>query len=143
MGAGVLGAVRLRRPQPSATAPADAAPAVDDLDAAFDRVCADHGHELGVLLGARLRQLVGRRVPVRAIRRAPGDRAVRVCFADGTVVLARGQAPGDFARIAWAMHGQSVRLVGFHPDEQGLQLDFRWAPDQRVEAIAVGLDQPD
>ncbi len=151
LGAGVLGAIRLRRPQPSGAfkaAPAGQAPAaqarvVEDLDDAFERVCAAHGHEVGILLGARLHQLVLRGVPVRAIRRAPGERAVRVCFADGTVVLARGQVPGDFARIAWAMHGQSVRLAQFHSAEQGLQLDFRWAPDQRLAAIAVGLDQPD
>jgi hypothetical protein len=147
---GGLGAVRLRRRPAPQAAPAeddtrDLAELADlaDLDAAFDRLCAAHSHELGVLLAARLSQLVGRRVPVRAIRQAPGERSVRVCFADGTVVLARGQIPGDFARVAWALHGRPVRLAGFSSDEAGTHLDFRWSPDQRMAAVAVGLDQPD
>jgi len=141
---GGLGAVRLRhRPTPPAASPEDLAPDLADLDAAFDRLCAAHSHELGILLAARLSQLVSRRVPVRAIRQAPGERAVRVCFADGTVVLARGHAPGDFARVAWALHGRPVRLAGYSSDEVGTHLDFRWSPDQRIGAVAVGLDQPD
>jgi len=141
---GGLGAVRLRqRPAAAATWPMDLPPDLADLDAAFDRLCAAHSHELGILLGARLSQLVRRRVPVRAIRQAPGERAVRVCFADGTVVLARGHAPGDFARVAWALQGRPVRLAGFSSDESGTHLDFRWSPDQRMAAVAVGLDQPD
>ena len=144
---GGLGAIRLRRRTSSPPLP-PAGPAAEvsdltDLDAAFDRVCAAHSHELGILLRARLSQLVQRQVPVRAIRQAPGDRAVRVCFADGTVVLARGHAPGDFAQIAWALHGQSVRLAAFATDEDGTHLDFRWRPDHRMAAVAVGLDQPD
>lgn|GEM_PF-631976 len=144
---GGLGAIRLRRGTTSARPPAAGRATelsdLTDLDAAFDRVCTAHSHELGILLGARLAQLVHRQVPVRAIRQAPGDRAVRVCFADGTVVLARGHAPGDFARIAWALHGQSVRLAAFATDEDGTHLDFRWRPDHRMAAVAVGLDQPD
>ena len=144
---GGLGAIRLRRGRSSPLPLPVGRAAVDsdltDLDAVFDRVCAAHAHELGILLGARLTQLVHRQVPVRAIRQAPGARAVRVCFADGTVVLARGHAPGDFARIAWALHGQSVRLAAFATDEDGTHLDFRWRPDHRMAAVAVGLDQPD
>ena len=144
---GGLGAIRLRRGRSSSPPPPAGRAAevndLTDLDAAFDRVCAAHSHELGILLCARLTQLVHRRVPVRAIRQAPGDRSVRVCFADGTVVLARGHSPGDFARIAWAMHGQSVRLAAFATDEDGTHLDFRWRPDHRMAAVAVGLDQPD
>jgi hypothetical protein len=144
---GALGAVRLRRLAAAPAAGAAAAQEVPsdlaDLDEAFDRLLADHSHELGVLLSSRLRQLVHRRVPVRAIRQAPGERTVRVCFADGTVVLARGHAPGDFAKVAWALHARPVRLVGFSSDEAGTHLDFRWSPDQRIAAFAVGLDQPD
>jgi len=144
---GGLGAVRLRQ-RPAPAAASEAAPAglpadLASLDAAFDRLCAAHSHELGILLAARLSQLVRRRVPVRAIRQAPGERSVRVCFADGTVVLARGNAPGDFARVAWALHGRPVHLAWFSSDEAGTHLDFRWSPDQRIGAVAVGLDQPD
>ena len=78
---GGLGAIRLRRGTTSAPPPAAGRATelsdLTDLDAAFDRVCTAHSHELGILLGARLAQLVHRQVPVRAIRQAPGDRAVR------------------------------------------------------------------
>jgi hypothetical protein len=143
---GAVGAIRLRRaatPVATAASAEGLPPDLADLDEAFDRVLAAHSHELGVLLASRLRQLVHRRVPVRAIRQAPGERTVRVCFADGTVVLARGHAPGDFAKVAWALHGRPVRLAGFSSDEAGTHLDFRWSPDQRIAAVAVGLDQPD
>lgn len=116
---------------------------IDDLDATFDALSAAHAHQRDVLLGARLSQLVQRRVPVRAIRRAPGVPAVRVCFADGTVVLCRGTGNGDFARLVLALPTQSVRLADYALDERGMRLEFRWRPDHRLAAVAVGLDQPD
>ncbi len=139
---GLLGALR-RRWGASVGQDDVVGPELRELDRALELEYAAKAHDLAILLGTRLHRVVDRQVPVRAIRRAPGGRAVRVCFADGTVVIARGRVPGDFARIACAMPRQSVRLVRFHTEQQGLRLDFRWAPDQRLEAIAVGLDQPD
>jgi len=115
---------------------------VDDLDAVFDRVLESHSRELGILLGSRLQRLVDRRVPVRAIREAPGTSAARVCFADGTIVLARGVEPGDFVRIAWGIHASSVWLQGFSRVDATTRLDLRWH-EGRVAVVALGLDQPD
>lgn len=149
---GIAGALGLRRRAgtgfvaaalPRADVGGDDLTDLADLDAAFDRVCAAHAHEMGILLGARLTQLVDRQVPVRAIRQAPGERTVRVCFADGTVLLARGHVPGDLGKLAWALHAHSVQLAGYSRDERGTNLDFRWRPDHRLAALAVGLDQPD
>ena len=119
-----------------------AAAEVDDLDAAFDRVLESHSRELGILLASRLQRLVDRRVPVRAIRDAPGTSAARVCFADGTIVLARGVVPGDFVRIAWGIHASSVWLQGFSRVDATTRLDLRWH-EGRVAVVALGLDQPD
>lgn len=114
-----------------------------ELGAALDRVWAEHADDAGTLLDARLRQLVRRGVPARAIRRAPGGRAVRVVFADGTVVLCRGTGRGDFGRLGMALLHHSVRLGGYAHHVDGTRLEFRWNPDQRLAAVAVGLDQPD
>lgn len=161
--AGGLGAVRLRRgaarPDTGTAAAASAVtaatpaptpgradPGADetiDLDAAFDRVLADHAHELGELLQLRLRNLVDRQVPVRGIRPAPGSHTARVCFADGTVVLARSASHGDLVLLVRGMHLGSVRLAGFSREGQVTRLDLRWRTGQRVALLAVGLDQPD
>jgi hypothetical protein len=113
------------------------------LHEALERVWAEHAHDAETLLFARLHQLVQRGVPVRAIRRAPGGAVVRVVFADNTVVLCQGTGTGDFGRLGLAMHRSAVRLGGYVHEEYGTRLEFRWNPDQRLAAVAVGLDQPD
>ena len=157
----VAAAIRWRRRAPSA--PEDEAPdrasrqrpttrsADDGLEApldgslndALERVWAEHAHDAETLLYARLHQLVQRGVPVRAIRRAPGNQVVRVVFADNTVVLCQGTGTGDFGRPGLAMHRSAVRLGGYVQEEDGTRLEFRWNPGQRLAAVAVGLDQPD
>jgi hypothetical protein len=110
---------------------------------ALERVWAEHAHDAETLLYARLHQLVQRGVPVRAIRRSPGGHTVRVVFADNTVVLCQGTGTGDFGRLGMAMHRGAVRLGAYVQEESGTRLEFRWNPDQRLAAVAVGLDQPD
>jgi hypothetical protein len=113
------------------------------LNDALERVWAEHAHDAETLLYARLHQLVQRGVPVRAIRRAPGNQVVRVVFADNTIVLCQGTGTGDFGRLGLAMHRSAVRLGGYVHEESGTRLEFRWNPGQRLAAVAVGLDQPD
>ena len=119
------------------------APIDGSLNDALERVWAEHVHDAETLLYARLHQLVQRGVPVRAIRRAPGNHVVRVVFADNTVVLCQGTGTGDFGRLGLAMHRSAVRLGGYVHEETGTRLEFRWNPGQRLAAVAVGLDQPD
>lgn len=130
----------LRPPWPAAEA---VEPQDGSLDEALERVWAEHAHDAETLLDARLHQLVQRGVPVRALRRAPGGRVVRVVFADNTVVLCQGTGTGDFGRLGLAMHRSAVRLAEFVHEETGTRLEFRWNPGQRLAAVAVGLDQPD
>ncbi len=113
------------------------------VEAALARVWAEHVGEADTLLESRLRLLVHRGVPARAIRPAPGTRTVRVVFADGTVLLCRGSGQGDFGRLGLAMLHHSVRLGSFRRTADGTRLEFRWHPDQSLAALAVGLDQPD
>jgi hypothetical protein len=131
-------------PPPPVVAAGDAEASLDgSLHEALERVWAEHAHDAETLLYARLHQLVQRGVPVRAIRRAPGGRVVRVVFADNTVVLCQGTGTGDFGRLGLAMHRSAVRLGGYAHEETGTRLEFRWNPGQRLAAVAVGLDQPD
>lgn len=136
--------------RPSDDAPPAPWPAAEGLEPqdgslheALERVWAEHAHDAETLLDARLHQLVQRGVPVRALRRAPGGRVVRVVFADNTVVLCQGTGTGDFGRLGVAMHRSAVRLGGFAHEETGTRLEFHWNPGQRLAAVAVGLDQPD
>jgi hypothetical protein len=116
---------------------------LDGLDEALAEVWAQHADDVDTLLDARLRQIVRRGVPARAIRPAPGTRSVRVVFADGTVLLCRGTGQGDFGRLGLALLHHSVRLGSYAREAGGTRLDFRWHPDQHLAAVAVGLDQPD
>ena len=129
-------------PPPDATVEAGV-PLDGSVHEALERVWAEHAHDAETLLYARLHQLVQRGVPVRAIRRSPGGRTVRVVFADNTVVLCQGTGTGDFGRLGMAMHRGAVRLGAYVQEEAGTRLEFRWNPDQRLAAVAVGLDQPD
>jgi hypothetical protein len=133
-------------PPSSFAADATVAPGVPldgSVHEALERVWAEHAHDAETLLYARLHQLVQRGVPVRAIRRSPGGRTVRVVFADNTVVLCQGTGTGDFGRLGMAMHRGAVQLGAYAQEEAGTRLEFRWSPDQRLAAVAVGLDQPD
>ena len=135
------------RPRPTTHGAGDIAETAAELDGslndALERVWAEHAHDAETLLYARLHQLVQRGVPVRAIRRAPGNQVVRVVFADNTVVLCQGTGTGDFGRLGLAMHRSAVRLGGYVHEESGTRLEFRWNPGQCLAAVAVGLDQPD
>lgn len=142
-------AIRWRRraavdPAPPAGPPAEDADHVDvELQEALDRVWNEHAHDADTMLDARLRQLIDRGVPIRALRPAPGGRAIRVVFADGTILLCRGTGQGDFGRLGLALTTTSVRLGGFAHSDSTCRLEFRWHPDHRLAAVAVGLDQPD
>lgn len=141
------GASNRTRPRATTHGAGDLAETAAGLDGslndALERVWAEHAHDAETLLYARLHQLVQRGVPVRAIRRAPGNQVVRVVFADNTVVLCQGTGTGDFGRLGLAMHRSAVRLGGYVHEESGTRLEFRWNPGQCLAAVAVGLDQPD
>ncbi|MDQ2756082.1 MAG: hypothetical protein M3Y71_05895 [Actinomycetota bacterium] len=118
-------------------------PADDELDRAFDAVLAAHAHELGDLLETRLHGLIARRVPVRAVRPAPGTHTARLCFADGTVVLARSMGNRELAAVVVGMQSGSVLLSGFTRQGRETRLDLRVRSGRPLVLLAIGLDQPD
>jgi len=118
-------------------------PVDDELNAAFDAVLAAHAHELGDLLEMRLRGLIARQVPVRAIRPAPGTHTARICFADGTVVLARSGSGRELSAIVLGMQSGSVVVSGFTREDPLTRLDLRSRAGRPLALLAIGLDQPD
>ena len=118
--------VRTRRVDPRRVDPGRPAVGLDPgLDEALTAVLDAHGSLVGDLLEQRLRGLMARQVPVRAIRPAPGVRTGRVCFADGTVVLARSAQGKELAAVAMAMHRSSILLTGYARDGGVTRLDLR------------------
>lgn len=134
---------KVRAPVAGPAASTDGPPSDAALDAAFDAVLAEHAHELRDLLETRLRGLVARRVPVRAVRRAPGSHTARICFADGTVVLARSAGTRDLVALVVGMQRGSVVLSGFAREGAGTRLDLSTQSGRPLALMALGLDQPD
>lgn len=154
-----LGALRAARARHSPDPPATSAPAPrsggkvepmpmhsDDqaeLEAMFAAVDEEILDDLQRLLAARMKGVMLRQVPVRVIRASPAPSVARICFSDGTIVLATTHRPGDMVQMAFAMLRTSVTLNAFELTEEGPSLRFGWRPDGELEVIAVGLDQSD
>lgn len=130
-----------RRPRPD---PDRELSSVDagDLDAALAAIEQEEVPRRRMLLDSRLELLRERRVPVRAIRRAPGSGTARLGFADGTVLLVDAE-PGVLISVAVAMTRHPVCLGSWHWTGRRHDLTLSWQPDGRVHVRAVGLDQPD
>ena len=83
-----------------------------ELTALLDAVALEHAERLASRLVALLALVVRRRVPVRLVEPGPVDHLVRIRFADGTAVLARGRQPGALGLLAVdVLSHQSVCLV--------------------------------
>lgn len=119
--------------------PADLA----DIEARLEAIARQERNAAAALVTSRLEVARRRRVPVRAVRPAPAPHTVRICFADGTVVLAHGLHPGSLTGLAVLVRQHSVCLEQWHAEAGGFRLVFTWAPNGRAEAIALGLDQAD
>lgn len=127
-----------RPPEAPALAPEDEA----ELSREFAAVEQESGHRLTSLLDRRLRVLTSRRIPLRAIRPAPGPRTGRLVFADSTVLLARARRPGELYRLAVAVPEHSVTIDSWTHQQDGTVLHLVWAEDA-VEVLAIGLNQAD
>ena len=56
---------------------------------------------------------------------------------------ARGPEPATSGVWAWPCTAAPSGSAAYVQEEAGTRLEFRWNPDQRLAAVAVGLDQPD
>lgn len=115
-----------------------------ELTREFAAVAEESSHALESLLDRRLWVLASRRVPVRAIRHAPGlPHTGRLVFADGTVLLARAQRPGELYRLALAVaDGRSVTIDAWSHGPDGTALRCTWS-QEGADLLVLGLDQAD
>lgn len=115
-----------------------------ELTREFAAAAEESSHALESLLDRRLWVLASRRVPLRAIRHAAGlPHSGRLVFADGTVLLARAQRPGELYRLALAVaDGRSVTIDVWSHGPEGTALRCTWSRES-ADLLVLGLDQSD
>ncbi len=134
-----------RRPERHRHRPGDPELTPEDeveLERELAAVEREGAHTLEALLDLRLRVLVSRRVPLRAIRPAPGPHTGRLAFADSTVLLARARRPGELYRLALTVPDHAIVIESWSHEEDGTVLRFVW-PEDSAELLVIGLDQAD
>ena len=115
-----------------------------DLHAALEAAAAESRAALSRHLLRDLSMVQSRGTPLRGAERYGSDGAVRLRFADGMSVLARGDGKGGlgFAAVA-VVRGSSVLLTGIHDDGRHLRAALVWKGGRQVEIEIIGSDQPD
>lgn len=115
----------------------------EDLQAALEAAAAEHrdaiaGHLLGALTRAQ-----HRRTPLRGAEAFGSDGTVRLRFADGTTVLARGDGEGGlgFAAVA-VLRGTAVLLTDVRDNGSSVVAALQWDTRRRVDIEIIGGDQP-
>lgn len=110
-----------------------------ELQAIGNQVAAEYASTSPVVLHSRLRRLLTRRVPIRAITSGGTVGLARVSFADGHTLIVRGQRTGELARLAVGLAWSPVEFVGFHDEEPGIVVELRGRSGGcSVLAIALG-----
>ncbi|MHA6511826.1 hypothetical protein [Tessaracoccus sp. Z1128] len=114
-----------------------------DLSAALDATAAEHSAALATHLFAALSRVKNRGTPLRGAESFGSDGAVRLRFADGTTVLARGDGRGGlgFAAVA-VLRGAAVLLSDVRRGPEGVRAVLTWERRHRVEIEVLGGDQP-
>ena len=142
-----LGPIRrwLRRPSRSAGDSSSgldlAAEDIRELTALGQQVAAEYGLSSPAVLSANLSRLIRRKVPVRALRAAQMSSVGGLQFADGTVVLVRGERVGDLGRIAVGLHFGAVHLDDFHSEAGRVTLDVSYG-GRHDQLRALGVTRP-
>jgi len=116
-----------------------------EIEDTFAQIEHDLHRSLLQLVHARLELVMARRAPVAALRESPADHTARVCFADGTTVIAESRPPGRLGHLAVevlrARHRTLLEEVRLAPT--GVEMRFALSGGRRFTAWAVGLDQGD
>jgi len=85
-----------------------------------------------------------RRCPVTAVRKSPVEGTGRVCFADGTTVIAATRPAGHLSQLAVALLRGRVLLESVRAVGDGVEMVFSQQQGSgRFTAYAIGLDQED
>lgn len=112
--------------------------AVELEDAAF-RIASEYAVSAPEVIAVTVRQLVRRRVPIRAIRGTAASPGIaELCFADGTILLVRGEHSGDLGKVAiWLIHG-GIAIDGLRFEPRRILLELVVA-ERRASVVALGV----
>lgn len=115
-----------------------------DLDQSFAEVEADLRMGRDMLVLEHLLLVMRRRCPVTAVRKSPVEGTGRVCFADGTTVIAATRPAGHLSQLAVALLRGRVLLESVRAVGDGVEMVFSQQQGSgRFTAYAIGLDQED
>ncbi|MCC2593876.1 hypothetical protein LKO27_10715 [Tessaracoccus sp. OS52] len=115
----------------------------DELSAALEAAAAEHRDAFTRHLLASLDRVRLRRTPLRGAEPFGTDGTVRLRFADGTTILARGDGAGGIGIAAVAMlRGVPVLLTHLHDDGTCVRAVLGWAKRHHTEIRVMGGDQP-
>lgn len=132
------------RPAPAGDVPAQWDPAdIAELAERFAAVEAEQARAHSFAIGMRLRVLAHRRVPLRAVQPAPAHGTARICFADGTVVIARAARPGELLNLVCGVHRAATCLAAWDTGPHVTTMRFAWNHGHTADLIAIGLDNSD
>ena len=114
------------------------------LDAALAEVEREHAAPVRRLLASRVVVLRNRQVPLRAVRSAGEPPDAQLCFANGTVLRARPNHPGEWAPSVLAVvgRGHSVVIESYEMGETDVDIVLAGPGGVRQRVTVVGLDQP-
>ena len=115
----------------------------EDLNAALERAAAQHRAVLTRHLTSALERVRDRGTPLRGVEAFDSDGTVRLRFADGTTLLARGDGKGGLAMAAVAVvQGRPVLLTEVEDDGLVVQGVLSWPRRRHASIEALGDDQP-
>lgn len=115
----------------------------EDLHAALERAAAEHRAVLTRHLLAGLSRVRNRGTPLRGAEAFDSSGTVRLRFADGTTVLARGDGKGGLALAAVAaLQGHPVLLTAVEDDGLAVHAVLSWPRRHHVTIEVLGDDQP-
>lgn len=136
----LAGVLRMNRPRTSANAvrlivaPADA----DELEAIAQRLLWERLTVRSVALAARLRTILGRRIPVRGLLPAPPGSPWTLTFADGSALAVTADRRSDLTDLLVSLVRGSVTLVGHRFEGDDVVLEFATSR-RRVHVTAVAV----
>jgi hypothetical protein len=145
---GAVVVARRRAAASSGNAPETTDELLDPMDLAeleelFGRADAEERAVHDSLLCTRLDLVLARKVPVRRVTASAVRGAATVGFADGTAITVASCRPAEGGvLLMWTSHSRVV-LDRYHHEDGRLLLTFRKdGRRERMDVVALGLDQP-
>lgn len=103
-------------------------------------IAAEYALTSTAVLSATFARLLQRRVPVRGLDRGTAEATFNLRFADGTVIVVRGERVGDVGWAAANALRNRISLASYTCSAEGVSLELSDG-HRRVRLGAVALDR--